>query len=193
MYQGSIPAKEKIYALQITKEATRAVVYLIQNATSFGNGYPVIKGPVPYPSEDMHVSQGTESTSTSPIKGSKNIVIKYHRCFFKGSLFSKRNLHYDPSREDPFYTPRNDATRPDEAIQIWLQQDDEELHQFLNDQFKKVATLTQAGYHALRNWLKIIGIPDEYTVTGSQVEIFRHYGISEAGIANEVVSLLNSA
>jgi len=37
---------------------------------------------------------------------------------------------------------------------------------------------------------KIIGIPEEYTVTGSQVEIFRHYGISEEGIAKEVLSLL---
>lgn len=37
---------------------------------------------------------------------------------------------------------------------------------------------------------KIIGIPDEYTVTGSQQEIFNHYGISEVGIAAEVKALL---
>ena len=37
---------------------------------------------------------------------------------------------------------------------------------------------------------KIIGIPDEYTVTGSQEEIFNHYGISEEGIAIEVKKLL---
>ena len=37
---------------------------------------------------------------------------------------------------------------------------------------------------------KIIGIPDEYTVTGSQQDIFNHYGISEAGIAKEVIQLL---
>ncbi len=38
---------------------------------------------------------------------------------------------------------------------------------------------------------KIIGIPDEYTVTGPQGDIFKHYGISEEGIANEVKRLLN--
>lgn len=37
---------------------------------------------------------------------------------------------------------------------------------------------------------KIIGIPDEYTVTGSQQDIFDHYGISEKGIADTVLSLL---
>jgi transketolase len=29
---------------------------------------------------------------------------------------------------------------------------------------------------------RIVGIPDEYTVTGSQIEIFNHYGISEEGL-----------
>lgn len=37
---------------------------------------------------------------------------------------------------------------------------------------------------------KIIGIPDEYTVTGSQQDIFNHYGITEDGIAAEVKELL---
>lgn len=37
---------------------------------------------------------------------------------------------------------------------------------------------------------KIMGIPDEYTVTGSQTEIFEHYGISKTGIAKEAVKLL---
>ena len=37
---------------------------------------------------------------------------------------------------------------------------------------------------------KIMGIPDEYTVTGSQVDIFKHYGISEEGIAEEVMKLM---
>jgi len=37
---------------------------------------------------------------------------------------------------------------------------------------------------------KIIGIPDEYTVTGSQQDIFNHYGINEEGIAKEVNKLL---
>lgn len=40
---------------------------------------------------------------------------------------------------------------------------------------------------------KIMGIPDEYTVTGSQLDIFRHYGITAEGISNTVLSLLNSA
>ena len=37
---------------------------------------------------------------------------------------------------------------------------------------------------------KIIGIPDEYTVTGPQQDIFSHYGISEKGIADTVLGLL---
>lgn len=38
---------------------------------------------------------------------------------------------------------------------------------------------------------KIVGIPDEYTVTGSQTEILNHYGISENGLAETALSLLN--
>jgi transketolase len=41
-----------------------------------------------------------------------------------------------------------------------------------------------------RNRFKIIGIPDEYTVTGSQTEIFAHYGISEEGISHTALQLL---
>ena len=37
---------------------------------------------------------------------------------------------------------------------------------------------------------KIVGIPDEYTVTGSQNEIFNHYGISENGLAAVALNLL---
>ncbi|HMU09314.1 MAG TPA: transketolase C-terminal domain-containing protein [Ferruginibacter sp.] len=37
---------------------------------------------------------------------------------------------------------------------------------------------------------KIIGIPDEYTVTGSQTEIMDHYGISATGITGTVIELL---
>jgi len=51
-----------------------------------------------------------------------------------------------------------------------------------------------ASYLMQRNIFKsfrIIGIPDEYTVTGSQQDIFNHYGISEEGIAKEVMQLLN--
>jgi transketolase len=38
---------------------------------------------------------------------------------------------------------------------------------------------------------KIVGIPDEYTVTGSQNDIFDHYGISESGLAASALELLN--
>jgi transketolase len=38
--------------------------------------------------------------------------------------------------------------------------------------------------------LKIVGIPDEYTVTGSQDEIFEHYGISPEGLAKTAKTLL---
>jgi transketolase len=48
--------------------------------------------------------------------------------------------------------------------------------------------LIQKGYNKP---FKIMGIPDEYTVTGSQVEILNHYGISQEGIAAEVLQLLN--
>jgi transketolase len=37
---------------------------------------------------------------------------------------------------------------------------------------------------------RIVGIPDEYTVTGSQVDIFRHYGISREGLADAARRLL---
>ncbi|MFD0988471.1 transketolase family protein [Mariniflexile jejuense] len=39
--------------------------------------------------------------------------------------------------------------------------------------------LFQKGF---RNKFKIVGIPDEYTITGSQVEIFNHYSISKDGL-----------
>lgn len=47
--------------------------------------------------------------------------------------------------------------------------------------------LFQEGY---RNPFKIVGLPDEYTVTGSQVEIFAHYGISGDGLTNTALQLL---
>ncbi|WP_353133939.1 transketolase C-terminal domain-containing protein [Pseudopedobacter sp.] len=40
------------------------------------------------------------------------------------------------------------------------------------------------------NRFKIIAIPDEYTVTGSQLEILNHYGISDKGIAATAEKLL---
>ena len=38
--------------------------------------------------------------------------------------------------------------------------------------------------------LHIIGIPDEHTVTGNQLEIFKHYGISPEGIRQTAVRVL---
>lgn len=40
---------------------------------------------------------------------------------------------------------------------------------------------------------KIVGIPDEYTVTGSQADIFRHYGITMEGLALTARNLIESA
>ena len=37
---------------------------------------------------------------------------------------------------------------------------------------------------------RILGIPDEHTVTGSQADIFRHYGLSMEGIAAAASQLL---
>lgn len=39
--------------------------------------------------------------------------------------------------------------------------------------------------------LRIVGIPDEHTVTGSQIEIFNHYGISAQGLSQTALSLLD--
>ena len=39
---------------------------------------------------------------------------------------------------------------------------------------------------------RIIGIPDEYTVTGSQTEILSHYGISGEGLAATVLELISA-
>lgn len=47
--------------------------------------------------------------------------------------------------------------------------------------------LMQAG---ICRSLRIIGIPDEHTVTGSQVEIFNHYGISPQSLAQSALNLL---
>ncbi len=37
---------------------------------------------------------------------------------------------------------------------------------------------------------RIVGIPDEYTVTGSQADIFRHYGLTMEGLAATATALL---
>ena len=47
--------------------------------------------------------------------------------------------------------------------------------------------LMEHGYH---NPFKIVGIPDEYTVTGSQAEIFSHYGITGKDLAETALGLL---
>jgi transketolase len=41
--------------------------------------------------------------------------------------------------------------------------------------------------------LRIVGIPDEDTVTGSQADIFRHYGISMEGLTQTATDLLQQA
>jgi transketolase len=38
--------------------------------------------------------------------------------------------------------------------------------------------------------LHIVGIPDEHTITGNQVEIFNHYGISPQGLSQSALNLL---
>lgn len=49
------------------------------------------------------------------------------------------------------------------------------------------AFLMQAG---IFRPLRIVGIPDEPTVTGSQIEIFKHYGISSHGLSAAAIQLL---
>jgi transketolase len=52
------------------------------------------------------------------------------------------------------------------------------------------STLLQAG---LAPRFKIVGFPDEDTVTGAQADIFRHYGISMEGLAATARELLTAA
>lgn len=44
--------------------------------------------------------------------------------------------------------------------------------------------------HGIATRLHLAGIPDEYTVTGSQADIFRHYGLSMEGLADIAGRLL---
>lgn len=53
---------------------------------------------------------------------------------------------------------------------------------------ERCASLLMA--HRLFPTFQIVGIPDEYTVTGSQEEIFAHYGISADGLAATARALL---
>ncbi|MES2796500.1 MAG: transketolase C-terminal domain-containing protein [Bacteroidota bacterium] len=48
--------------------------------------------------------------------------------------------------------------------------------------------LFQNGYS---NKFKIVGLPDEHTVSGSQNEIFEHYGISKEGLAKTAILMIN--
>lgn len=50
------------------------------------------------------------------------------------------------------------------------------------------AWLMQNGF---RNAFQIVGLPDEHTVTGSQTEIFNHYGLSGPGLAELAKSLIH--
>jgi transketolase len=50
--------------------------------------------------------------------------------------------------------------------------------------------LMQSGARAP---FRIVGIPDEYTVTGSQADIFRHYGISMEGLSRTAADLVATA
>ena len=48
--------------------------------------------------------------------------------------------------------------------------------------------IAQAG---IATRFKIVGLPDEYTVTGSQADIFRHYGLTMEGLSATAQSLLD--
>lgn len=50
------------------------------------------------------------------------------------------------------------------------------------------SVLLQAG---VAKSFRIVGIPDEETVTGAQADIFRHYGISMEGLTHTALSLLD--
>jgi transketolase len=49
------------------------------------------------------------------------------------------------------------------------------------------AAILQAGVHVK---FRIVGIPDEYTITGSQADIFRHYGLTMEGLTKAALELL---
>jgi transketolase len=52
------------------------------------------------------------------------------------------------------------------------------------------STLLQTGMSVP---FRIVGIPDEETVTGAQADIFRHYGLSMEGLSDVALKLLNRA
>lgn len=81
---------------------------------------------------------------------------------------------------------------------------DTDLLQALAEKCKAIVTVEEHSVNgglgeACASWLlqnsyskpfKIMGIPDEYTVTGSQQEIFDHYGLNAPGIAAEAKKLI---
>ncbi|MFI5132082.1 MAG: transketolase family protein [Chitinophagales bacterium] len=67
-----------------------------------------------------------------------------------------------------------------EAIASWL----------LQNRFKAAGSQSPSFGGVWGGFFKIIGIPDEYTVTGSQQDIFNHYGINEKGIVDAAITLL---
>ena len=52
------------------------------------------------------------------------------------------------------------------------------------------ALLMQAGVHVP---MRIMGVPDVDTVTGSQADIFRHYGLTMEGLSGTALTLLQNA
>ncbi len=51
------------------------------------------------------------------------------------------------------------------------------------------AILMEANMQVL---FKIVGIPDEYTMTGNQLEIFAHYGLTTPGLTQTAIALLEA-
>jgi transketolase len=52
---------------------------------------------------------------------------------------------------------------------------------------------TLIARHGIATRFEVAGIPDEYTVTGSQADIFRHYGLTMEGLAATATALLGRA
>lgn len=55
------------------------------------------------------------------------------------------------------------------------------------------AVASVLAHHGYGGAFRIAGIPDEYTVTGSQADIFRHYGLTMEGLADTVRATLRRA
>jgi transketolase len=53
------------------------------------------------------------------------------------------------------------------------------------------AVLAQMALTERRPPLRILGIPDEYTVPGSQADIFRHYGLTMEGLVDAAARLID--